>query len=83
MLMTSLWISGIALLLTFSIFLSHVIYKTGHLAARVEILESWKGNIRNDMHEVSDKLEVLAGEVRELRTLIAERTHQRRSTDEH
>jgi hypothetical protein len=77
MIMISVWIAGISLLITFSIFLSHVIYRTGHIAARVEALERWRGSVRTDMHEISEKLEVISVEMRGLRTLIEERTDRR------
>ena len=44
----------IGILLTFAIFMANVIYRTGHLSARVEELERWRIDIRKDMHEISD-----------------------------
>ena len=67
----------IGILLTFSIFLSNVIFKTGHISARVEALEKWRIDIRNDMHEISDELKNMSTALKELSTLIEERTDRR------
>ena len=69
--------TAIGAILTFSIFLSNVIYKTGHLSARVEELERWRIDIRKDLHEVSDKLEEMNRTLKELAVLIQERTERR------
>ncbi len=74
----AIWIAGIGLLITFSTFLATVIYRSGHLSARVEELERWRGNLRLDMHEISEKLEGLTAAVHGLQTLIEERTERRR-----
>lgn len=68
----------IGIQLTFAIFLAHIIFKSGHLAARVEELERWRLDVRKDMHEVSDALEKLNVSVKHLATLIEERTERRR-----
>jgi uncharacterized protein (UPF0335 family) len=47
------------------------------LAARVEELERWRNNMRQDMHEISDKLEGMGEELKHLVTLIEERTDRR------
>jgi uncharacterized protein YybS (DUF2232 family) len=52
-------------------------FRAGHLAARVEELERWRANIRQDMHEVSDMLEQLGRKIENLDTLIRERTGRR------
>jgi len=67
----------IGVLLTFSIFLANVIYRTGHLAARVEELERWRVNVRTDLHEVSEILTGMTTELKRLATLIEERTDRR------
>ena len=67
----------IGTLLTFAIFMANVIYRTGHLSARVEELERWRIDIRKDMHEISDKLEDVTTALRHLTTLIEERTDRR------
>jgi len=78
---TQLWIAGIAVLITFSTFLANVIFKTGRvtgeLETRVEALEHWRGTIRTDMHEISDKMEALLIGQQSLHTLIEERTERR------
>ncbi len=71
------WIAGISLLLTFSIFLANVIYRVGHISARVEELEKWRSNMRSDMHEISDKMETISSELQRLYTLVDERTERR------
>ncbi len=70
-------IAILSLVITFSIFLSHVIFKTGHISARVEELEKWRGSIRDDMHEISDKIDVMNQSLKGLSTLIEERTEKR------
>jgi len=67
----------IGILLTFSIFLANVIYRTGHLAARVEELERWRSVMRGDMHEISEILNTMATELKRLATLIEERTDRK------
>lgn len=75
------WIvSGLGIIITFSIFLAHVIFKTGHISARVEALESWRNSIRTDMHEISDRMGEVISELHALRTLVEERTERRAFT---
>lgn len=69
--------AAVGILLTFAIFLANVIYRTGHLSARVEELERWRINVRQDMHEISEKLEELGNCIRTLTTVIEERTERR------
>lgn len=57
--------------------LGGVVFHLGKLSAKVESLEAWRGNIRNDFHEVDHKLEDLANEVGRLGTVIEERTERR------
>lgn len=71
------WISGIGLLVVFSTFLAAIIYRSGHLSARVEELEKWRSGMRADMHEISEKITNIATAVHGLHTLIAERTDPR------
>ena len=73
----TVWLSAIAVLITFSTLLSSALFRVGHLSARVEALEQWRGSLRNDMHEISDKITGMLTELRELRTLIEERTERR------
>lgn len=74
----AIWFAGISLLLTFTVLLGQALYRTGHLSARVEELERWRIGIRTDLHEISDRMELMALEVRGVRTLIEERTERRR-----
>jgi trehalose-6-phosphatase len=67
---------------TLVVFVSGVIFRTGHQAARLEELEKWRGSVRQDMHEVSDTLEGVRVELKRLATIIEERTRQRRYVDE-
>jgi len=82
--MAGLVIAGIGVLITFSTFLAVAIWKggfvSGELASRVGELERWRGNVRSDMHEISEQLTSLIAEVKALVTLIEERT-ERRSGD--
>ena len=68
----------LGIILTFAYFLSNVIFKTGHISARVEELEKWRGSIRDDMHEISDRIAVMNESLKQLTTLIEERTEKRR-----
>lgn len=52
-------------------------FRAGHLSARVEELERWRIGIRQDMHEISDTLERIRVELKNLETLIVERTDRR------
>lgn len=70
------WVA-IGVLLTLAIFISNVIFRTGHLAARVEEIERWRADIRKDMHEISDKMELINNNLMNLSTLIEERTERR------
>jgi hypothetical protein len=67
----------LGILLTLAIFLANVIFRTGHLSARVEELEKWRINMRQDMHEISDNLIEVKSGLKELKTLIEERTERR------
>ncbi len=69
---------AITIALTFGISLAHVIYRMGHLTAR---LEAYRIQLRIDMHEVSTGMGQLAQEIRELHTLMEERTQRRNGTD--
>lgn len=73
------WVAVITLCLTFAVLLGQCLYKVGHISARVESLEAWRVNVRNDLHEVSDKLESMALAINGLRTVIEERTERRLS----
>ena len=75
--MTALGWTAIGVILTFAIFLANVIYKTGHLSARVEEIERWREGVRKDLHEVSDNISELKNAVERLATLIDERTERR------
>jgi uncharacterized protein (UPF0335 family) len=48
-----------------------------NMRTRVEAVEEWRKTVRGDMHEVSEELRTLAGEVKQLRTIIEERTDRR------
>ncbi len=64
-------------IITIVIFIAGLIYKAGHLGARVEELERYRMSLRTDMHEISDKIGSLSNEVSNLTTLIEERTDRR------
>lgn len=71
------WIAGVSVLVVFSTFLSSVIYRSGHISARVEELEKWRLNMRVDMHEISTQMTEVVTEIKGLHTLIEERTSPR------
>ena len=77
---TSAIIGIFGLIISFAIFVSQVIFKLGHHAARLEELEKWRGSIREDMHEISDKLEQVNKNMEKLTTLLEERTERRTFT---
>lgn len=60
------------LLATFALF-----FRAGRLDSRVESLEKWRDNVRNDMHEISDQISNLSKQVTNVETLIRERTDRR------
>lgn len=74
---TSAIVGILGLVISLSVFVSQVIFKLGHHSARLEELEKWRGTIRDDMHEISDKLEVMNNTMKTLATLIEERTDRR------
>jgi hypothetical protein len=67
---------------TIGIFVTGVIFRMGHQTARIEQLEKWRDSIRLDMHEISDKLSIVGEELKRLGTLIEERTHRVRHSDQ-
>jgi len=78
--MTTAAVIGIlSLVITFAIFVLNVTFKLGHHAARLEALEKWRDGIRDDMHEISDKMEAMLINFQTLTTLIEERTERRTS----
>lgn len=52
-------------------------FRFGHLSARVEELERWRTDMRKDMHEISDILESIRLQLKNLETLMLERTDRR------
>lgn len=52
-------------------------FRAGHLAGRVEELERWRGNIRNDMQQISEAIGELVKQMANVETLIRERTDRR------
>lgn len=69
--------AALGVLLSFSVFLASIIFKMGHLTARVEEIERWRLTIRQDMHEISDAITKQIAEMKRLSTLIEERTERR------
>lgn len=69
----------ISSVIVLALFLSGVIFKMGHHSARLEALELWKVNMRQDMHEISDKLEVISNQIRALTTILDERTERHKT----
>lgn len=52
-------------------------FRAGRIDARVESLESWRKDVRMDMHEISEMIETLGKQFTNLETLIRERTDRR------
>ena len=64
-------------LITIGTLVITAVFNLGKHAARIEELERWRNSIRVDMHEISDKLELLSKQIVTLTTLIEERTDRR------
>ena len=69
--------AALGVLLSFCVFLATVIYNTGRLSTRVEVLEKWKLTMREDMHEISEILTEMRTELKYITTLVEERTERR------
>jgi hypothetical protein len=67
----------IGILLTIATLVGNVVYRSGHLSARVESLEEWRVNIRQDMHEISEKIEENNKLIHQVIVLVEERTERR------
>jgi hypothetical protein len=67
----------IGILLTCTTLLSTVVFRAGQLSQRVVELERWRGTIRQDMHEISNSMLLMATELKKLATVIEERTERR------
>ncbi len=68
-------------MITLGIFMAGVIFRMGHQTSRIEQLEQWRGSIRQDMHEISDRLRDVGEDLQRLSTLIEERTQRMRHED--
>lgn len=64
-------------LVTVAILMGNIIFRMGHQHARIEELERWRGDIRKDMHEISDGMEAMKIEFQRLSTVIEERARRR------
>ena len=64
----SVWIGLAGLALSMLIAYGSLAYRLGHQSARVEALERWRVDIRNDMHEISDKLSEMTEAMQRLST---------------
>ncbi len=62
--------------LTLAIFLLTMAFKTGQHSERINSLEEWRKGIRTDMHEISDHLEKMSGNMIALKTALEERTER-------
>lgn len=65
-----------------SIFVFGLVLKMGQMMQKIESLEEWRGNIRKDFWEVSEKIERLIVGQAELFRIVDERT-DRRSVPRH
>jgi hypothetical protein len=64
--------TGVTLILA----LLTVVFRLGHHSARLESLETWRTNVRTDMHEISEQMSALSTALTSMTTLISERTRQ-------
>jgi hypothetical protein len=71
----------IGAIITLGIALTGVVFRMGHQTARIEALEIWRGSIREDMHEISDRIASMSESLERLSTLIEERTQRVRHED--
>jgi len=67
----------LASVITIVLFFAGVIYGMGKHSSRLESLETWRVNVRNDMHEISEKLGELLTKVDKVTVLVEERTERR------
>ena len=79
------WIAVVSITITILIVLVtgliNLSYRQGHTTARVEALEVWRGTVRGDLHEVSEKLTAIEITLAKLMTLVRERTDRRLRLD--
>ncbi len=73
----SAWVGIVGLALSMLIAYGSLAYRLGHQSARVEAIERWRVNMRDDMHEISDKISEMTAAMEKLSTLINERTERR------
>ncbi len=63
------------------IFVANVTWRSGERIgdhnARIESLEEWRGNIRMDMHEISDQIQDVGRKLATLTAMLEERTERR------
>lgn len=75
-----IWVAMGGLALTMLLAYGSLAYRLGHGSARVEELEKWRGNMRADMHEISEQLGEITSTIQGLVTLVDERTERRQLT---
>lgn len=52
-------------------------FRAGRIDSRVESLELWRVNMRNDMRDISNMMEKIGKQITNIETLISERTERR------
>ena len=83
----SAWIAIIAICITIIIALVTALVNFAHkqgtaegqVDSRIVSLETWRDRVRGDMHEISEKLEMISAKVGRVETLIEERTDRRKT----
>ena len=74
---TGEWLAAVSLFITFTGLLGRVLFVVGRMSHRLDSLELWRNNIRNDLHEISDIMEKMRLEIQRLATVLEERTERR------
>jgi hypothetical protein len=70
-------IAVLGLLVTVGVQLATVTFKSGRNEARLAELERWRIDMRKDMHEISDRLQMISRQLTGVETMINERTDRR------
>lgn len=71
------YIGAVVGLVSLAIALGKIIFDSGRASARLDSLETWRNNVRNDMHEISEKITNIETGITSIKTIIEERTERR------
>ena len=77
--MTGTWLTLIGLIISVVSGGAAITFRLGRSDARLESIESWRANIRTDMHEISEQMQALGRAITALTTTMEERTERRQN----